>query len=201
MTKSKALYQVKLILDCLPQEEYNLIPQETIDYIEDNFEYDETFSLNPALPLEEQNINDMAYDFLGKIVKQAEKTQKNAYEEELKPYFESIKSSNKEFATKIEREIRNKDEELKEYIEEVKKSNEDFETKVENIRLKGIIELLKKDAEKLPEAKKICESYREEYHKMENEKNKEIAKLSKDVAELEEKLNKIPKFIRKIFIK
>ena len=108
MTKSKALYQVKLILDYLPKEEYDLIPQETIDYIEDNFEYDETFSLNPELPLEEQNIDDKAYDFLEKVIKQAEKTKKNAYVEELKPYLEIVKSSNKDFETKNKKHIQKK---------------------------------------------------------------------------------------------
>ena len=32
LSKAKALYQVKLILDYLPEEEYKLIPKETIDY-------------------------------------------------------------------------------------------------------------------------------------------------------------------------
>lgn len=32
LSKAKAIYQVKLILDYLPDEEYKLIPQETIDY-------------------------------------------------------------------------------------------------------------------------------------------------------------------------
>ena len=32
LTKAKMLYQVKLILDYLPEEEYNLIPKETINY-------------------------------------------------------------------------------------------------------------------------------------------------------------------------
>lgn len=201
MTKEKALYQVKLILDYLPKEEYDLIPQETIDYIENNFEYDENFTLNPDIPLEEQNIDDKAYDFLEKVVKQAEKSQKDAYDEELKPYLETVKSSNKEFDAKIKYEIRKKDEELKSYIETVKKSNDDYETKIENIRLKNIIELLKKDAEKLPEAQKICESYKAVCQKIESEKNKEIKKLTKNIEELQDALNKIPKFIRKIFIK
>lgn len=43
LSQAKVLYQVKLILDYLPEEEYKLIPQEMIDYIEDNFEYDENF--------------------------------------------------------------------------------------------------------------------------------------------------------------
>ena len=33
LSQAKVLYQVKLILDYLPEEEYKLIPQEMIDYI------------------------------------------------------------------------------------------------------------------------------------------------------------------------
>ena len=36
LSQAKVLYQVKLILDYLPEEEYKLIPQEMIDYIEDS---------------------------------------------------------------------------------------------------------------------------------------------------------------------
>ena len=56
LSQAKVLYQVKLILDYLPEEEYKLIPQEMIDYIEDNFEYDENFSIDPEIPLEKQKI-------------------------------------------------------------------------------------------------------------------------------------------------
>ena len=38
LTNKKVLYQVKLILDCLPDNEYALIPKDTIDYIENNYE-------------------------------------------------------------------------------------------------------------------------------------------------------------------
>ena len=72
MTKSEALYQVKLILDYLPEEEYKLIPKETIDYIEENFEYDENISIDPNIPLENQNIDDKAYEFLDKVIKSTE---------------------------------------------------------------------------------------------------------------------------------
>ena len=68
--RAKALYQVKLILECLPEEEYKLIPQEKIDYIEENFEYDENFRIDPKKPLEKQKIDDKAYDLLEKIVKE-----------------------------------------------------------------------------------------------------------------------------------
>ena len=76
LSKSKALYQVKLILDYLPEEEYKLIPQETIDYIEDNFEYDENITINPDIPLERQKIDDKAYELLDKIINQAESYEK-----------------------------------------------------------------------------------------------------------------------------
>ena len=62
--KAKALYQVKLILDYLPEEEYKLIPKETIDYIEDNFEYDQNIVIDPNIPLEQQKIDDKAYEML-----------------------------------------------------------------------------------------------------------------------------------------
>ncbi len=76
LSQAKVLYQVKLILDYLPEEEYKLIPQEMIDYIEDNFEYDENFSIDPEIPLEKQKIDDKAFEMLDKIVRSAEITKK-----------------------------------------------------------------------------------------------------------------------------
>ena len=77
ISKAKALYQVKVILDYLPEDEYKLIPKEMLDYIEDNFEYDEKFSIEPNIPLEKQKIDDKAYEMLDKIVKSAETTKKD----------------------------------------------------------------------------------------------------------------------------
>ena len=74
LSKAKALYQVKLILDYLPEEEYSLIPKETIEYIENNFEYDENFLIDPKIPLEKQKIDDKAYEMLEKIIKATELT-------------------------------------------------------------------------------------------------------------------------------
>ena len=72
MTKEKSLYQVKLILDCLPEEEYSKISEETIKYIEENMEYSDDIKINPDIPLENQKIDDKTYDFLEKIVKDIE---------------------------------------------------------------------------------------------------------------------------------
>ena len=69
LTKAKSLYQVKLILDYLPEEEYDLIPQETIDYIEDNFEYSPVLmGLNILSPTFYHKCNNFLDDTLCKIL-------------------------------------------------------------------------------------------------------------------------------------
>ena len=159
LTKAKMLYQVKLILDYLPEEEYNLIPKETINYIEDNFEYDENIKIDPNIPLENQNIDDSSYKYLEKIIAEAEKNQKAS-----------------------------KNKELEDYIKDVKESNKNFETNVENIRLKELVELLKKENGKIPKIKSLVEDYK---NALEEKNNKYLIEL----------FNRIPKFIRKFFIK
>ena len=168
LTKAKMLYQVKLILDYLPEEEYNLIPKETINYIEDNFEYDENIKIDPNIPLENQNIDDSSYKYLEKIIAEAEKNQKAS-----------------------------KNKELEDYIKDVKESNKNFETNVENIRLKELVELLKKENGKIPKIKSLVEDYKNALE----EKNKKIEELKKNNKYLIELFNRIPKFIRKFFIK
>lgn len=118
LSQAKVLYQVKLILDYLPEEEYKLIPQEMIDYIEDNFEYDENFSIDPEIPLEKQKIDDKAFEMLDKIVKSAEITKKEN---------KSIKNA-----------------EIDSYLKEIRESNQNYNARIENIRLKNLVEILKK---------------------------------------------------------
>ena len=167
LTKAKMLYQVKLILDYLPEEEYNLIPKETINYIEDNFEYDENIKIDSNIPLENQNIDDSSYKYLEKIIAEAEKNQKE------NPLL------------------------LIDSEEDVKESNKNFETNVENIRLKELVELLKKENGKIPKIKSLVEDYKNALE----EKNKKIEELEKNNKYLIELFNRIPKFVRKFFIK
>ena len=167
LTKGKVLYQVKLILDYLPQEEYDLIPKETIDYIEDNMEYDENFSINPNIPLEDQAISEKAYEVLERITK------------DVKP----------------KRQVMSK--EVEEYIEKVKKDNEVFDMEVENIKLKKLVELLKKENGKIPKVKILLNEYKEALKK----KDFEIRKLKANNNYLNKCINRIPRFIRNFFIK
>ena len=81
LSQAKVLYQVKLILDYLPEEEYKLIPQEMIDYIEDNFEYDENFSIDPEIPLEKQKIDDKAFKL--NVYQNVDLNKKTGYEDYL----------------------------------------------------------------------------------------------------------------------
>ena len=166
LTKAKMLYQVKLILDYLPEEEYNLIPKETINYIEGNFEYDENIKIDSNIPLENQNIDDSSYKYLEKIIAEAEKNQKAS-----------------------------KNKELEDYIKTVKESNKNFETNVENIRLKELVGLLKKENGKISKIKSLVEDYKNALE----EKNKKIEELEKNNKYLIELFNRIPKFIRKFF--
>ena len=72
MTKEKALYQTKLILDCLPSQEYDLIPKDLIEYIKTNMEYDKNIKIDPNIEIEEQDIDEKTYQMLDKILKRVE---------------------------------------------------------------------------------------------------------------------------------
>lgn len=171
LAKEKALYQVKLILDYLPEDEYKLIPQKTIDYIENNFEYDEKFSIDPKIPLEKQKIDDKAYDLLDKIVKSAEL---------------SMKQNKVTDNSRINADI-----------QEIKESNQNYNAKIENIRLKKLVSFLRKENDEILKSKELLEKYKNAL----KQKDNEIEKLKRNNQELYECIQKLPKIIRKIFIK
>ena len=171
LSKAKALYQVKLILDYLPEEEYKLIPKETIEYIENNFEYDENFSINPNIPLEKQKIDDKAYEILDKIVKATE-------------------------VTRNENKLHDKAK-MNAYIQEVKESNQNYNDRIENIRLKNLVEMLKKENSKIPKAKDLISDYKDAL----KQKEDEIEKLKKNNQDLYNCIQGLPKIIKKLFIK
>lgn len=171
LSKAKALYQVKLILDYLPEEEYKLIPKETIEYIENNFEYDENFSINHNIPLEKQKIDDKAYEILDKIVKATE-------------------------VTKNENKLHDKAK-MNAYIQEVKESNQNYNDRIENIRLKNLVEMLKKENSKILKAKDLISDYKDAL----KQKEDEIEKLKKNNQDLYNCIQGLPKIIKKLFIK
>ena len=93
-------------------------------------EYDEKIVIHPDIPLEDQNIDDKAYDMLEKIMKQVEENKKKSIKQQTEEYVKNIRGSNKE-----------------------------FDMKIENIELKKIIKKLEEENSKLPKAKKLVEEY------------------------------------------
>lgn len=79
---------------------------------------------------------------------------------------------------------------LSQYVNDIKKSNVEFNTKLENIRLKNIVKILEQENSKIPKIKELLE----EYKKALDQKNKEINYLYRYI-------KKIPRFLRKWFIK
>lgn len=168
LTKTKALYQVKLVLDYLPQEEYDLIPKKTIDYILENMEYDESIIINPDIPLENQNIDDKSYRYLKEIISQVETGQTNNLKAETEK--NTINAN---------------------------KSDINEGIKAENIRLQNLVEILQKENAKIPKVKDLFQKYKDELEK----KSEKIKTLEDNNYYLQSQLDKIPKFIRRIFIK
>lgn len=113
--KSKSLYQVKLLLENLPQSEYNLIPQEDIDYIKSNCEYDEKFKIDSNISIKNQKLDTEAQEILEKIMKKVE--EKKRKNQEITQYIKNVKEANKHFNTTMENII------LKKHMELFKKEN------------------------------------------------------------------------------
>ncbi len=72
MTKGNVLYQVYLILDSLPEDEYNKIPKEELKFITENMEYNENIKIEPDIPLEQQDISEETYKYLDVLIKKIE---------------------------------------------------------------------------------------------------------------------------------
>lgn len=144
MTKEKALYQAKLIIDNLSEEEYNLIPKDFISYINENMEYDEKITINPNIPLEEQKIDDKTYDILEEMLNKIDKNAIKNIEEseeivEGSKEFEDLKNENmklKKLAETLQLEnskIAKIKELVRDYKDELsKKSGEIEELKAQN---------------------------------------------------------------------
>lgn len=173
MTKEKALYQVKVILDYLPRDEYELISHKTIEYIDENYEFDERFQLDPNIPLHKQNISEKAYDVLKKIVKEIESN--------------TISRSD----TKADNMNRGDD------------VNELQIAKNEKIRLDELVEALKVETNKVEQAKQLTTEYRQVLIDKDaevSELKEQISSLQKDNENLIYMLNKLPVFLKKLFL-
>lgn len=152
MTKNKALYEVYLIINELPEEEYNLIPQEQIDYIKENMEVIEDYDFDPTEDLGKQNVSVEAYEYLEKILKN---------------------------------------------IEVATADSQDEEVQDEVGYLRDLVERLKKENEVIPASQKLIKKYEE----VVAVKQKEIDDLKIQNETLKSQIDKLPKLVKKLFIK
>lgn len=161
MTKEKAYYQAKLIIDGLSEDEYNLIPKDFIDKISENMEYDENITVNPELPLEEQDIDDKTYDILEEMLNRIDKNvikdienQEEIAEDSAE--MDSLKSENLQLKEVIERlkKENGKIVQIKELVQEYKdelnkKAKEMEDLKIQNEELLNSIKKVPKLIRKL----------------------------------------------------
>ncbi|MEG0873441.1 MAG: hypothetical protein RSD14_05815 [Clostridia bacterium] len=180
MINKKSLYEVKLILDYLSKEELAQIPKEVIDFIEDNFEYDENVVIDPKKNLTKQNLNKETFKMLDKIIKEIENN--------------CLKTSNNIEEYNINT---NNNKEKKEYIAAVKKDNKYRQTDLDNFKLKAKVDELIQEKNKLYKAKDLLEQYNEKLKSCQQE----ISNLKEINNNYQEYIDNIPRIVKKIFIK
>ena len=206
MTKSKAYYEAYLVLQCLSEVEYNLIPKDLLNEITTKMEVDDSIQVDPSVPLEKQKLSDKTYDILDKVINAIEKAYgKDAIDHPEDVVVEDKSEDNRRNKITVE-EI---DLDLLESKPNTNTSNRgmaasDANLREENIRLQSIIDTLKIENQKVGKAKELVMDYKELVDKQEKEISKlkeEVTKLQIDNAELYGQIQKFPKLIRRIFIK
>ena len=83
------------------------------------------------------------------------------------------------------------------YLKLANEQNEGYKARVDNINLNKDVSKLQKENQKLPKAKELIYGYQ----KVISNKDEEIKKLEQECNSLKEMLNRIPKFIRMLFLR
>jgi len=203
LTKGKAYYQAYLVLDCLSEEEYSLIPNELLEEIKMKMEEDPEIKVDSSVPLEKQKIDEKTYDILDRVIKAIER----AYGADAIDNPEKYAIVNEE-ETKKQDKVEEFDLDIE--IEEKLKTKKDKvpenakELKEENLKLHNIIKALEEENQKISEAKELYYDYKEVVAKKDEKirgLRMEIEALKKSNDELHEMIEKMPKLLRNIFIK
>ncbi len=87
--------------------------------------------------------------------------------------------------------------EIDDYIKSIYEQNKGNEARIENINLNKDINNLENENKKLPQAKELIYGYQ----KLITQKDAEIKQLKQECDSLTDSLNKIPKFIKRLFLK
>ena len=214
MTKAKAYYQAYLVLECLSKEEYSLIPKDLLQEIESKMERDPEIVVDSNVPLEEQKIDEKAYDVLDRVIKAIEKAYgKDAIDNPQKYATvdgevdkKEVNVSNKPGVVSVEEiEIDDMTKPAQPGPQVNKQSKDNInDLRAENIKLQGIIKALEAENKKIEQAKELFYSYKE-IVAQKDEKIRQLSAENEDLKrnndELHQSIEKVPKLVRKIFLK
>ena len=87
--------------------------------------------------------------------------------------------------------------EISDYLNDIDVQNKGNEARIENINLHKDINQLKNENQKLPQAKDLIYGYQ----KLISQKDKEIKQLKQECDSLTDSLNRIPKFVKRLFLR
>ncbi len=203
MTKSKSYYEAYLVLQCLSEVEYNLIPKDLLNEITTKMEVDESIKVDPNIPLEKQKLSEKTYDILDKVISAIEK----AYGKDAIDHPEDVVVEKKDVTKNNKPQVEQIDLDFDSMIpppSNYGKSIPEAKLREENIRLQSIIDSLKIENQKVDKAKELVLDYQGLLDKKDKEIVKlkeEVTKLQTDNAELYGQIQKFPRILRRIFIK
>ena len=157
LSTEKAMYQAYLIIECLPEEEKNLIPLEKIENLKNQMEIDESIKINPNISLSKQKIDDKTIDILESILKKIDKS-----EIQYKTKFNNVKEEQDVVNILKLSELLTENYMLNEKIKNIESSNQKIEDYREiATKFKDILEILNNENEvllsKLEKLNKIYE--------------------------------------------
>ncbi len=181
LTNEKSLYQAKLILECLPKEEYALIPQDVIDYLNQNAEYDPSIQVNPHVALEKQNIDTKTYAYLGKVLQRIQTNSNTSSTTTVATASTSTATTTPSFQTAD--------------WERMQKENESMKSEISRLQTELAQSTMKLG--KLTETEGLIHTY----ESLVSERNETITKLTEDNVKLRGYINNTPGWIRKFFMK
>ncbi len=186
LSKEKAMYQTWLIIEGLSKKEKSLISTDLLNEIKNTMEKDENIKIDFSIPLEKQKLDTKTWSMLGKVMKSAER---NGYKKP-KKMVENVEETynNGKGTNNFEMENENI-ETIK--LENIKLAQELSQTK-ENVR-----ELIAGYKKAFEDSQAENAKLRQDYEVSENE----VEKLKQDCKELIQMFDRIPGFIRKIFVK
>ncbi len=158
LTNEKAMYQAYLVIENLPENEKNLIPQEEIEKLKNGMKIDEKIKINPSISLVKQKIDDKTLKILASILKKVK-----IDESKIENNFIEIREVKDVMDIKKISELLTENYILNEKIINIENSNQKLEEYKEiAFKFKSVLEILNNEKEKLLEKlKKVNKAYEE----------------------------------------